>query len=616
VQNRGSLLSFFPQAVRKGLDVPIAVALRRTLAQGYDKAAFRADLLAGTVVGIVALPLSMALAISVGVPPQHGLYTAIIAGTVVALTGGSKFQVTGPTAAFVVILAPIASRHGLSGLLTAGLLAGLLLFGMGVARLGRLIQFIPHPVTTGFTAGIATVIATLQLKDAFGLPIAHMPETYLEKVQALWSAKRDASLPDALIALATILQLVALPKAFPALNRRVPAPLIALTLTSLTMAAVHYFVPQVAVATIGSRFHSTIGGRVVHGIPQLPPFPVLPWGTGGLTLGAVSSLGSAAFAIAMLGAIESLLSAVIADGMTGKKHDPDAELVGLGIGNIIAPFFGGIAATGALARTATNVRAGARSPIASVCHAAVVLLAVLIFAPLLAYVPMASLAGLLLVVAWNMSERRHFATIVRIAPKSDVIVLLSCFGLTVVFDMIVAVSFGVVLASLLFMKRTAELTHSRLFDSTTGGDSEYLLPPGVALYEVAGPLFFGAAQNAMGALQTGGSTSRVVVLALGRVPSIDATGLVALESALIRLRAAKKQVVLTGPLPEPRRVFDRANLPKNHDHVHLAPTLEAGLALAQVLAEPTTGEPPRSTPSNPHPTAPPSPVVPARPRQA
>jgi SulP family sulfate permease len=288
--------------------------------------------------------------------------------------------------------------------------------------------------------------------------------------------------------------------------------------------------------------------------------------------------------------------------MTGKQHDPDAELVGLGIGNIIAPFFGGIAATGALARTATNVRAGARSPLAAVFHALVVLLAVLVLAPLLAYVPMASLAGLLLVVAWNMSERKHFATILRIAPKSDAIVLLACYGLTVIFDMVVAVSFGVVLASLLFMRRTAELTHSRLLDGATGGDSEYQLPPGVALYEVAGPLFFGAAQNAMGALQTVGSSSTVVVLALGRVPSIDATGLVALESALTRLRGAKKQVVLTGPLPEPRIIFDRANLPAHHDHVHFADTLEAGLALAETLVPrppPGATSSPASAPAQP-----------------
>jgi SulP family sulfate permease len=293
--------------------------------------------------------------------------------------------------------------------------------------------------------------------------------------------------------------------------------------------------------------------------------------------------------------------------MTGKKHDPDAELVGLGIGNIVAPFFGGIAATGALARTATNIRAGARSPVAAVCHALIVLLAVLVLAPLLAYVPMASLAGLLLVVAWNMSERAHFATILRIAPKSDVVVLLACFGLTVLFDMVVAVSFGVVLASLLFMKRTADLTHFRLVDESNRAESDHQLPHGVALYEVAGPLFFGAAQNAMGALQTVGSSSRVVVLALGRVPSIDATGLVALESALARLKQAKKQVVLTGPLPEPRRVFDRANLPQHHDHLHFAPSLEAGLALAGDLAraagnigtQPTEHPPTPGTPSSP-----------------
>jgi sulfate permease, SulP family len=607
MKTRNTLLSLFPQRVRARLDVPIASALRRTLAKGYDRASFRADLLAGAVVGVVALPLSMALAISVGVAPQHGLYTAIIAGVVVALTGGSKFQVTGPTAAFVVILAPIASRHGLSGLLTAGLLAGILLVAMGVARLGRLIQFIPHPVTTGFTAGIATVIATLQLKDALGLSIPHVPETYLEKVRALWDARRTASPADALTALATIGLLVELPRLFPALVRKLPAPLVALALTSVATVALHHFVPGITVATIGSRFQSVVDGVTFHGIPPLPPTPMLPWGQGGLTLGAVSSLGSAAFAIAMLGAIESLLSAVIADGMTGKKHDPDAELVGLGIGNIVAPFFGGIAATGALARTATNIRAGARSPIAAVCHSLVVLLAVLVLAPLLAYVPMASLAGLLLVVAWNMSERHHFATILRIAPKSDVLVLLTCFGLTVIFDMVVAVSFGVVLASLLFMKRTADLTHFRLVEESNRAESEHQLPPGVALYEVAGPLFFGAAQNAMGALQTVGSSSLVVVLALGRVPSIDATGLVALESALTRLKQAKKLVVLTGPLPEPRRIFDRANLPQHHDHLHFAPHLEAGLALAAELARaaghartgPTEHPPAPRAPSSP-----------------
>lgn len=584
MSRRSSLLSQFPSRLPAALRFPAGAALRRTLAQGYDRAALRADILAGIVVGIVALPLSMALAIAVGVPPQHGLYTAIVAGIVVALTGGSKFQITGPTAAFVVILAPIVSREGLAGLLTAGLMAGVLLVAMGAAGLGRLIQFIPHPVTTGFTAGIATVIATLQIKDVFALSIPHMPETYLEKVHALWTARGSASLADFATAATTLLLLLSLPRRLPHVTARVPAPLIAIVTVSIGVAVLRHFKPDLAIATIGSRFHSVIGGHEVAGIPQVPPLPTLPWGSGGLTLGSLNRLASAAFAIAMLGAIESLLSATIADGLTGKKHDPDAELIGLGLGNILVPFFGGIAATGALARTATNIRAGARSPIAAVVHSVVVLLAILLLAPLVAYVPMASLAGLLLLVAWNMSEIRHFVNILRIAPKSDVFVLLLCFFLTVVFDMVIAVSVGVVLAALLFMRRTAELTQSRILDGKRG-ESEHEIVPGVALYEIAGPLFFGAAQNAMGAMGSVGSDTKVIVLALGGVPSIDATGFVALESALERLRAQKKRVVITGPLPQPRRVFDRANLPKHHEHLQFAETLERGLALARELIE-------------------------------
>jgi SulP family sulfate permease len=591
LSRRASLLSAFPARIPERLRLPIGAAIRKTFAQGYDRTALRADVLAGVVVGIVALPLSMALAIAVGVPPQHGLYTAIVAGISVALTGGSKFQITGPTAAFVVILAPIVSREGLAGLLTAGLLAGFLLFAMGAARLGRLIQFIPHPVTTGFTAGIATVIATLQIKDLLALPIPHMPETYLEKVRALWNARTGAALPDFLVGISTLALLLVLPKKLPSVTVRVPAPLLAVVAATLGATLAHAVWPELSVATIGSRFQSVVDGQVVMGIPRVPPLPTLPWGAGGLTLGSVNRLASAAFAIAILGAIESLLSATIADGMTGKKHDPDAELIGLGIGNVITPFFGGIAATGALARTATNVRAGARSPIAAVVHSLVVLFAILSLAPLLSYVPMASLAGLLLVVAWNMSEVGHFINILRIAPKSDVAVLLLCFFLTVVFDMVIAVSFGVVLAALLFMRRAAELTHSRILEGTQG-ESEYELVPGVAVYEIAGPLFFGAAQNAMGAIGSVAADTRVVVLALGRVPSIDATGFVALESAIRRLRTLRKSVVLAGPLPHPRSVFDRANLPKHHDHVHFAETLERGIVLASELCAGPRPEPP------------------------
>jgi SulP family sulfate permease len=609
LSRRSSLLSFFPSRIPVPLRVPISAALRKSLAQGYDRTAFRADVLAGIVVGIVALPLSMALAIAVGVAPQHGLYTAIVAGIVVALTGGSKFQITGPTAAFVVILAPIVSREGLAGLLTAGLMAGILLVAMGAARLGRLIQFIPHPVTTGFTAGIATVIATLQIKDIFALPIAHMPETYLEKVAALFQARAGASLPDFATGLVTLGALVVLPKKVPRLTSRVPAPLIVITSVALVTGLVHHFWPAFGVATIGSRFHSVVNGHEVAGIPQVPPLPVLPWGSGKLTLGSINHLASAAFAIAMLGAIESLLSATIADGMTGKKHDPDAELLGLGLGNIVAPFFGGIAATGALARTATNIRAGARSPISAVVHSFVVLLAILLFAPLVAYVPMASLAGLLLLVAWNMSEVRHFLNIVRIAPKSDVFVLFFCYVLTVVFDMVIAVSFGVVMAALLFMRRTAELTQSRILDGTQG-ESEHEIVPGVVLYEIAGPLFFGAAQNAMNALGSVGADTRVIVLALERVPSIDATGFVALESAILRLRTLKKWVVLAGPLPEPRRIFERANLSKHHEHVRFAENLETALTLARELVgtQPSTNAPVPPPPEVALPTQPTAPA--------
>ena len=553
--------------------------MRRSMAMGYGAARFKKDALAGVVVGIVALPLSMALAIAVGVPPQHGLYTAIVAGVVIALTGGSKHQVSGPTAAFIVILVPIASKFGLSGLLTAGLMAGVILFAMGAMRLGRFIEFIPFPVTTGFTAGIATVIATLQVKDVLGLPIAKMPDEYFGKLGALWGARGAVSVAEVGVAAATMALLLTWPR----VSKTLPAPLVALAAVSVAVVVAGRFFPALQVATIGSRFHTMVGGHEVAGIPQVPPLPMLPWHDGGMTFGRVRELLSPALAIAMLGAIESLLSAVIADATTGKKHDPNAELVGLGLGNIVAPFFGGIAATGALARTATNVRAGATSPIAAVVHSLVVLAAVLVAAPLVAYVPMAALAALLLLVAWNMSDVRHFAHTVRVAPRSDVVVMLACFVMTVVFDMVVAIGVGVVLAALLFMKRMSEMTSSRLLAPLSQQDENRRLPEGVALYEIAGPLFFGAAQRAMQAIETVGGNARAVVLALGSVPVIDATGLVALESAIERLRVAKKLVVIAGPLPEPRRVFEKANFEVAHEHVFLADTLDEGIRLARDL---------------------------------
>ena len=511
--------------------------------------------------GTVALPLSMALAIASGVPPQHGLYTAIVAGAVVASLGGSRVQVSGPTAAFVVILAPIASRFGLGGLLVATLVAGLLLVAMGLAGFGSLIEFVPHPVTTGFTAGIAVVIATLQVRDLLGLTVARMPEHYLDRLEVLAAALPSARWADFAVGSLTLAVILAWPR----LDRRIPSPLVALTVAAGAAALAAWLVPGTAVATIGSRFSYSAGGVLLPGIPRLPPLPVLPWRLPGpdgaplaLSFTLVRELVPSAFAIAMLGAIESLLSAVVADGMTGGKHDPDAELIAQGVGNVAAPFFGGIAATGAIARTATNVRAGARSPLAAVFHALFVLAAVLLLAPLLGYLPMAALAALLVVVAWNMSERKHFARMLRIAPRADVVVLLTCFFLTVFFDMVVSVTAGIVLSALLFMKRMAEVSGVTLVGSEHPA-LEGPLPRGILLYRVAGALFFGAAEKAISTIAgTERRGVRVVVLDLMAVPAIDATGLVALESLIAEMNDAGIKVVLGGVQRQPLRAMARA----------------------------------------------------------
>jgi SulP family sulfate permease len=439
-------------------------------------------------------------------------------------------------------------------------MAGLLLIAMGLARMGRLIEFVPHPVTTGFTSGIAVVIGTLQIKDLLGLSVPGMPEHFTDKVVALARALPTAQLADFLIGALTLTVLFAWRK----VTEKVPAALAALLIAGGAAALMVRLIPGFHVATIGSRFQYVIDGVARHGIPPLPPLPVLPWRMPGpdgqplpLTFALIRDIAPSAFAIAMLGAIESLLSAVVADGMSGHRHDPDAELLAQGTGNVIAPFFGGISATGAIARTATNIRSGARSPLAAFFHSVVVLLAVLLMAPLLGYLPMASLAALLLLVAWNMSERAHFAHIVRVAPRSDVAVLLTCFFLTVVFDMVVSVTVGVVLASLLFLRRMSEVSGMRLVDEHPFG-LDRPLPAGVLMYEVAGPLFFGAARQAMAALAAADKGVRVVILDLRSVPAMDVTGLVALESAFQRLNRAQVFVVLAGVQPQPLRVMARA----------------------------------------------------------
>ncbi|NUN12631.1 MAG: C4-dicarboxylic acid transporter DauA [Myxococcales bacterium] len=554
-------------------------ALRGVFSEGYHKADFRADLLAGAVVGIVALPLSMALAIATGVAPQHGLFTAVVAGGIIALLGGSRFQVSGPTAAFVVVLVPIVTQFGLGGLMLASAMAGVILVTMAVARLGRLLQFIPHPVTTGFTAGIAIVIATLQLKDFLGLSINEMPDHFVDRALAIFSALPSVQPVEVVIGALTLSTLLLWPR----LTRSVPAPLVALTLGALVAYALGHILSDADIATIGTRFSYTVDGVVHAGIPQGPPMFMLPWnapGADGQPIGfswdLIRSLAPSASAIAMLGAIESLLSAVVADSVTGHRHDPDVELFAQGIGNIVVPFFGGFAATGAIARTATNIRSGARSPIAAIIHAAFVLAAMLLLAPLLAYLPMASLAALLLLVAWNMSEVRHVLHAVRVSPRSDVFVLLTCIVLTVVFDMVVAVVAGVLLAALLFMRRMAEVSNVRL---TSDAHQKLAgLPPGVLHYAIGGPLFFGAAQKAMSALDSIGNDVWAVVIDLTDVPAMDATGLVNLESALARLRHGHRHVVIAGVQPQPRSLLSRAHIGAAGDSVTICDTLADAVA--------------------------------------
>lgn len=555
-----------------------AAALRAVAREGYSRGKLAGDILAGLVVGIVALPLSMALAINVGAAPQYGLYTAIVAGLAVALLGGSRTQVTGPTAAFIPILAPIFIKYGLGGLLLSGLMGGVILVALGLLRAGRLIEFIPYPVTTGFTAGIAVVIATLQLKDFFGLEGVGRPEHYGDILAALWRAAPTARWSEVAVGLATLALLLMVPR----LNKRFPAPLIVLPLV-----AVLALLLKLDVATIASRFPST------SGIPQLPPLPLLPWrlpGGDGAALvvdfALVKELLPGAFAVAMLGAIESLLSAVVADGMVRTKHDPDAELLALGIGNILCPFFGGIPATGAIARTATNIRYGGRSPVASMAHALTILAAVLALAPLIGYLPMASLAALLLIVAKNMAEAKHVAKILRVAPGSDRAVLLTCLFLTVVFDMVISVTIGIVLAAILFMRRMADITEARIVPHKDLQGPRHV-PPGVIVYDIDGPLFFGAAQKAMETLGVVDRDVRVVVLRMENVPVMDATGLVAFESALESLEQRRCMAILVGCKSQPRLLIRKARLRARFPRLKLRAGLDRALDTArEFLAAP------------------------------
>ncbi|UQY33189.1 C4-dicarboxylic acid transporter DauA [Pseudomonas fulva] len=556
-------------------------ACRQSLRSGYTWASLRGDLAAGLTVGIIAIPLAMALAIAVGVAPQHGLYTVLVAAPLIALCGGSRFNISGPTAAFVVILLPITGQFGIGGLLLCTLMAGLILIALGLVKAGRLIEFVPYPVTLGFTAGIGIVIATLQLKDLLGLQLAGQPSHYVQQLQMLWQALPGIQLGDSLVALACLAVLLLWPRLVP----RVPGHLAALTVGALLGLLLEH--GGLSVATLGERFSYSVDGISYPGIPPFLPSFAWPWQLPGadgqpllLSFELIRQLLAPAFAIAMLGAIESLLCAVVADGMTGSRHDPNAELLGQGIGNLVAPLFGGITATAAIARSATNVRAGACSPLAAIIHAGVVLAAILFLAPLFSYLPMAALAALLLMVAWNMSEAHHVAHTLRIAPRSDVLVLLTCLSLTVLFDMVLAVGVGLLLAAGLFIKRMSELTDARRLPSH-GHQALSDLPEHVLALAIRGPLFFGAAQRTLETLRRLDPHIRVVILDVSAVPMLDMTALAALHSTVLEYRQQGIALIVSGASPSLRLKLRRAGLQRAHGRLSYARDLPQARAICE-----------------------------------
>lgn len=493
--------------------------------KGYTKAQLVKDIISGIIVAIIALPLSIALAIASGVSPEQGLYTAIIAGFFISFFGGSRVQIGGPTAAFVVIIYGIVTEYGTDGLIVATILAGIILVIMGICRFGSLIKYIPYTITTGFTCGIAVTLFVGQLKDFFGLSMESVPSEFLYKVIAYAKHLNTINLTATLIGVAAVAIMLVWPK----VTDKIPGSLVAIIITTLTV----YFA-KLPVNTIGSVY-----GELSSSFPSFH----VP----GITFGLVQKMLSPAFTIAILAGIESLLSAVVSDGMIGDTHKSNAELVGQGLGNIFSGLFGGIPATGAIARTAANVRNGGRTPIAGIVHCITLTIILLALMPLAALIPMTTLAAVLLVVAANMADWTSFARLCKTAPKSDIIVLVATFLLTVFFDLVVAIEVGVVLAALLFMKRmaeTADITAWKYTDEPdiTPGEAEKMrdIPHSIRVFEISGPLFFAAADEIL-RINSDKST-KAVVIRMRSVPAIDASAMRSLRE--LADRAKKKHITL------------------------------------------------------------------------
>ncbi|HEU5050344.1 MAG TPA: SulP family inorganic anion transporter [Gemmatimonadales bacterium] len=541
-----------------------------TTLRTYTWQQFAADLGAGIVVGIVALPLAIAFGIASGVSPERGLFTAIVAGFIISALGGSRVQIGGPTGAFVVIVYGIVQQYGIPGLTIATIMAGLILIALGLARLGGAIKFIPYPVVTGFTAGIAVIIFTSQIKDFLGLAMGPLPESFLEKWVAY--AREAGAVNVAAVGVAAGSLLVI--SLWPRVSRRVPAPFVALVASALV---VRLF--DLPVETVGSRFGS---------IPTSLPAPTIP----AISLADATALVGPAFTIAILAAIESLLSAVVADGMIGGRHRSNMELIAQGVANVASPLFGGIPATGAIARTATNVRSGGRTPVAGMIHSVVLLLILLVFGRLAEAIPLAALAAILVVVAYHMSEWRSFRNELK-GPRSDIAVLLTTFILTVLVDLTVAVQVGLVLAAFLFMKRMSEVTNISeinenfadpvIESGTFSTNRENPLPHDVQLYAIDGPFFFGAADKFREALGQVDNPPRVLILVMRRVPAIDSTGLNALRNMIHRFQKSGTRVILVGPRAQPRGAMERAGLIDDIGRDAVVPDLDSALALAEAV---------------------------------
>jgi sulfate permease, SulP family len=532
--------------------------------RGYTLRAFSHDLVAGLTVGLVALPLAMAFAIASGVPPQAGLYTAVVAGFLISALGGSRTQIGGPTGAFVVIVAGIVVKFGLGGLALVGILAGILLLIMGFTGLGSAVKYIPRPVTIGFTNGIALLIASTQIKDFLGMKTPPVPSEFFSRMKMLVRYAATTQWQTAVVAAASL----AIILLWPRLTKRVPGSIVALFLATASVAVFH-----LPIETIGSKF-----GGIPQGLPQF----TLP----NLHAEHILPLLPSVFTVALLAAVESLLSAVVADGMSGDRHNSNMELVAQGVANLASPLFGGIPATGAIARTATNIRSGALTPVAGMVHALSLLAILLVAAPLARFVPLAALATVLFVVAYNMGEWREIGSILRLS-KTDIAVWLTTFALTVLADLTVAVGVGMALAALLYIYRISEtttvapVTTEYLEDGLAHILQDKDIPPNVTILRIHGPFLFGTTEKLAEATRNPASFGDVVILRLRNMTAIDATGIHALEQCSDRLRKAGKTLLLCGTREQPARLISQSDFLKHVRAENVLPHVQAALARAR-----------------------------------